>query len=162
MAKATTSSANGCPHTLSGYCIHPDCAADYCDSYGNQLRDGRPLCSCKANVGPPTPGPWRATKAACEEIYGLEEHDAVIAAEAGPMIADVCPCPESVANARLIAAAPDLLEYCEGLLEDAEQLLEDPTVAQNWDWQLTVDNLKHLIGKAEGVAFGSFPPPSHD
>ena len=139
-------SPNGCPHTLSGYCIHPDCAADYCHSCGNQLRDGWPLCSCKANVGPPTPGPWRATKAACKEIYGLEEHDAVIGAEAGPMIADVCPGPESVANARLIAAAPELLQRCKMSLIDAENALADTDfVMEEWNWQSIIDDLIRIL-----------------
>ena len=103
-----------------------------------------------------TPGPWRATKAECKDVYGLDEHDAVIADdvhtdEPGRMVADICPCGnknESAANARLIAAAPHLLVACQLALK----ALNDP---DSDDPRLIADletALESAIGNAEGLS----------
>jgi hypothetical protein len=57
---------------------------------------------------------------------------------------------EAEANASLIAAAPELLEYCKMLLEDVERMAEDFEIGREWDWSLTEQNLKAVIAKAEG------------
>ena len=64
------------------------------------------------------------------------------------------------ADALLVSASPELIEYCKSLLADAQQLVEDPTVSvdNNWDWQLTVQNLTELIAKTDGGVY--FPSPS--
>jgi hypothetical protein len=48
-----------------------------------------------------------------------------------------------------MAAAPEFLAYIEGHLHDVEQLLADPSVACNWDWALTAQNLRALIAKVK-------------
>lgn len=53
---------------------------------------------------------------------------------------------------RLMKAAPTLLGYCQGLLEDAGQMADDRNAGQTWDWQLTANNLKHVIAEATGKA----------
>lgn len=75
-----------------------------------------------------TPGPWWDTQSYCKEIYGLESHEAVQAD--GRLVADICPCGDdevAKANARLIAAAPELLEHLEWLVEAAH------SVHTNWE-----------------------------
>lgn len=57
----------------------------------------------------PTPGPW-------ETSVNDEGQWDVCAEGGGDMVADLADCPESAeANARLIAAAPDLLAALKGL-----------------------------------------------
>jgi hypothetical protein len=71
-----------------------------------------------------------------------------------PSVADVFfrdTAEESVANARLIAAAPELLEACEMLLEDVVAMAEDPEAGRHWDWSLTERNLRNVIAKAKAA-----------
>lgn len=56
---------------------------------------------------------------------------------------------EIVANARLIAAAPDLLEALKDLLK--EQPSECPTYCFR-EWELSIDAARDAIAKAEGRA----------
>jgi hypothetical protein len=53
-----------------------------------------------------TPGPWRYTSTARVVMAGL-----------GVRVATIRDCDESGANARLIAAAPDLLAACKGAVD---------------------------------------------
>ena len=71
-----------------------------------------------------TPGPWRAMHAGTAN----DEHARVIRSDGGAWIADVLKQgteADRAANARLIAAAPDVL----AALEDAEGWLNDSDVA---------------------------------
>ena len=54
------------------------------------------------------------------------------------------------ANARLIAAAPDLLEACQGCLQDAEDALSGDWEPSQEGWRATIDHLTRVIGKAQG------------
>lgn len=51
---------------------------------------------------------------------------------------------------RLLRAAPRMLEYLQGFLDDARQMAEEPSVGLQWDWQLTARNIEHLIDQATG------------
>jgi hypothetical protein len=84
-------------------------------------------------MGQPTPGPWKAWHSGkTVEIISDEGHGKPIVKWTG---FDGCnrPLKEQVANARLIAAAPDLLAVCksayEQLLKD-ELYAGDPLMAQ--------------------------------
>lgn len=54
------------------------------------------------------------------------------------------------ANAQLMAAAPELLDYCKSLLDDVQQMATDFEIGREWDWTLTERNLTALIAQAEG------------
>jgi hypothetical protein len=60
-------------------------------------------------LGDPTPGPWTATEIALgrDIVYGIRRPDGASLAMTGP---------EGHANARLLAAAPDLLDAVRNLL----------------------------------------------
>lgn len=67
-----------------------------------------------------TPGPWRHDAQNHQIRTGVPEESRRFT---GELIASVSPlCPEMIANARLIAAAPELLEA----LKDAQEVLVDP------------------------------------
>ena len=77
-----------------------------------------------------TPGPWRVDPEFCTDIQttdGLLEIGRAPCAEDGGKAASLPhnapPIEEAVANARLIAAAPDLLEALKNLAEYYRQLL---------------------------------------
>ena len=84
-----------------------------------------------------TPGPW-----------GIEKWDRACLIISGQAI--IAPAPDSAsreereANARLIAAAPELLEACKEALVIAKHLKHD---ADSW---LYVELAKKAIAKAEG------------
>lgn len=76
------------------------------------------------------------------------------------VIADEAPCiiaimgnqkawkEEAAANARLIAAAPELLEALKGLMKEAVKLAESqPDNAPIWAW---IDDASDAIAKAKG------------
>jgi len=83
-------------------------------------------------VSAPTPGPWRA-------IGGKGCH--VIEAANGTSVAESFGRldPENIANARLIAAAPDLLT-------SLRELVDSPNAKQNAAW----DRARLAIAKTEG------------
>ena len=88
-----------------------------------------------------TPGPWRMGKRAYDRaIYGQQ------GAEVASML-DLFHTPaESLANARLIAAAPDLLEA----LRDITDLAERYGVGEHCDGNILA--ARAAIAKAEGRA----------
>lgn len=84
-----------------------------------------------------TPGPW-----------AIEEGDRETHIVGGEAILAYCPdwpCApqEQEANARLIAAAPELLEAAESLLDVVGVRIDDPRIAQ-------FDALRAAIAKARG------------
>lgn len=90
-----------------------------------------------------TPGPWQMHDEdyAPEEIYGDLEH--VEGHARGTQVCTCEPCDQMIANARLIAAAPELLSAAEHILA----LLDHPT------WSVTIldaDVLRAAIAKAKG------------
>lgn len=90
-----------------------------------------------------TPGPWTQ----------LDQEHAISIVSAGIVIADVfkpddnCvspPMSETLDNARLIAAAPDLLKALEEVARwDEESGIED-------EWPVVMENVRQAIAKAEG------------
>jgi hypothetical protein len=85
------------------------------------------------------PGPWTAKG---YQVFALEEHPLrIIAYARGLNIKERTP--EDEANARLIAAAPDLLEACEDFVEMAETPYKDT--------RLLVQRAKAAIQKAKGA-----------
>ena len=91
-----------------------------------------------------TPGPWKVREAiggiyinarykkVCTIIAGYTGHPVEIARK----------------DASLIAAAPELLDYCKMLLDDVQAMAKDPEIGRGWDWSLTERNLKAIITKA--------------
>lgn len=94
-----------------------------------------------------TPGPWIAHKYPTKRGYGFviqsEEHRGISIASLSPGISTDRIEPIAEANARLIAAAPDLLAALEELLE-----------SQRGDWPLRQAEAKQqaraAIAKAKG------------
>ena len=97
-----------------------------------------------------TPGPWEVS----EEWHGDLYIDSYIEGEGDTALAkivnNVCKTDQAEANARLIAAAPDLLEACKealNVLEDWDDL-NQPDDGPEW---LFVTAMKDAIAKAQGV-----------
>jgi hypothetical protein len=101
---------------------------------------------------PHTAGPWILTES------GAIKQKAII----GQWDDYICQMPFSslaeaeemgshqVANARLIATAPELLDRCKGCLADAEVVLASPDEFSDDIWKSIVDDLRQIIAKAEG------------
>jgi hypothetical protein len=70
-----------------------------------------------------TPGPWLVSTSEIEEVYGGRKHLCIIGdpEKFGSVIADIEICEESGANARLIAAAPDLYNALKMIVENMEK-----------------------------------------
>ena len=86
-----------------------------------------------------TPGPWEISKNEAGELDICE-------AGAGNMLADLAKCKNAEANARLIAAAPDLLEALREMAEHwPPQKPESPAF-------MAYINAMSAIAKAEGRA----------
>lgn len=89
-----------------------------------------------------TPGPWQVAPAFLDQVYSLPEFTKarIQEPEANPYDeALICETGGNEANARLIAAAPELLE--------ALQMLLDETNAGTWDC-LPIDKARAAIAKA--------------
>jgi len=94
-----------------------------------------------------TPGPWKAKTVKALGIYANNDQQiAVVHNEMprGGRRQDDYNIEE--ANARLIAAAPDLLEACEVLLKAAPELWGDDIEK----WPRLMDRVEAAIAKAEG------------
>ena len=91
-----------------------------------------------------TPGPWVLHKSQCLTIKGADSKATVCTVESRerhPGAADQFPSiEESNANARLIAAAPEMLDAITRLLDD------NPRNRQSEDWE---SELKELVKKIE-------------
>ena len=83
-----------------------------------------------------TPGPWEIAKSG--RVYSLKH---------GP-IADVLE-QNSYVNARLIAAAPDLLAACEVVAGDIEGYLRDDWDGNTEGWTALLDQLRIALAKGE-------------
>lgn len=96
-----------------------------------------------------TPGPWKQGK----DWQDIEAHDPLDSPRPWGIatVADSCGygngSSESQANARLIAAAPDLLAACKGMAEEAANILanDDPSSDKGQASQALLD----AIAKAE-------------
>lgn len=96
-----------------------------------------------------TPGPWKENSDS--DIATVLSHPYAIVA-LGVIVADVTDVPEQEANARLIAAAPDLLEALTDLYAAVARLmLDDPTHHEIADKTAAAGLKAHAaIAKARG------------
>lgn len=98
-----------------------------------------------------TPGPWTAER--CDtgmEILDMNQESVAVACHYGDPYSSI----REEANAKLIAAAPELLEALEEILSAWEKLPEGhypPAIVQNWlaqDVQPAMDTVRTAIAKA--------------
>ena len=111
-----------------------------------------------------TPGPWAVVSV---EQLGLDQEDAgvlgiIVATNSGAIIADVWPPTdipgdpprsEQIANARLIALSPKLLEACRqftAAAHEARDILNGHGFACPASIALAAENARNLVAKAEG------------
>jgi hypothetical protein len=116
-------------------------------------------------AGQPTPGPWEVQKLphAAGELWLQISYRDPDGQRRGP-VADIVdkqwipaaelkylatPEPEQWANARLIAASPDLLAACEALVET--MLHEEPCHDPVCEWCPAVRQAQAAINKAKGL-----------
>jgi len=108
-----------------------------------------------------TPGPWQAVSLRDEvnvqPAPGMPfERTAIInhvfgGANFGEIVAQTgCNYPRCQANARLIAAAPDMLAACDSAIQIIEQLIPEPSARGIADVVLV--QIRRAIAKAEGGA----------
>lgn len=92
-----------------------------------------------------TPGPWLARLESTRYVIQHEPEDSpgyrAIAVTAGSY-------PLNEANARLIAAAPDLLAALQGILDDDSQFVSLADQRRRWDDRM--DAARIAIAKAQG------------
>ena len=96
-----------------------------------------------------TPGPWHVTVSQNPDVYGGEEHFAIIAdhqTSHGQILADVETLPGAKANATLIAACPELLLAC----KQALKVIDELDCASSLNLMCLVDTLRTAITDAEG------------
>lgn len=102
--------------------------------------------------GQHTPGPWKLHPEHRTQVYNSHADMPDVAYNLSALIADCCTLgdrsrnAECLANARLIAAAPDLLEACRYALVRLEVIERDKGVHSHE----TIPELRAAIAKAEG------------
>jgi hypothetical protein len=93
-----------------------------------------------------TPGPWEKQKRG-------RELDICDSGAGEPMLRRPWQtCKNAKANARLIAAAPDLLEALRGLLRETRQSVPNINVKKHFSLMVQMEEAKSAIAKAEGRA----------
>lgn len=86
------------------------------------------------------PGPWHFAKDHSDRCLYVEDmHGQRVAFPYGP-----------VANARLIAAAPSLLQRCKMSFQDAKDAQSGAWAPTPEGWQSIIDDLSSVIAEAEG------------
>jgi hypothetical protein len=94
-----------------------------------------------------TPGPWKAFRDATLNTQGLMGENGDLVFDVGTSEDGYCP---RKADARLIAAAPDLLEACKDMVQVAIDEMGYGTYAMVE--QSAIDKIRTAITKAEGGA----------
>jgi hypothetical protein len=97
-----------------------------------------------------SPGPWRSTKPGGAVLDAKERVVAQVAPRPTVVLA---PREERVANARLIAAAPDLLKACamaQRLIEDMSRFVGKKALRDNALLDDATIALREAVGKAVG------------
>lgn len=91
-----------------------------------------------------TPGPWRVDPDDATSVLASDDRVTIVACVTG-----ASSNPVAVADAHLIAAAPDLLAACYDALGT---LMHEPQIADRALWPLpqTLKRLREAIAKAEG------------
>jgi hypothetical protein len=96
-----------------------------------------------------TPGPWeQALGISCHEITAKPDGLKVYIAQATSQSWGGVGSTEGEANARLIAAAPELLEALQRIVKQRE----DGAKVSREDWQLATDTARAAIRRATGEA----------
>lgn len=120
----------------AGQCPIPDCGA-LCHLTDEPPKAGRVI------AGKHTPGPWTVDADDCDQVLepisGFAIHSTFCGMRFTPQ--------ERAANARLIAAAPELLEACKGLLANAP---EPKRINKDYSYILYRETARKAISKAEG------------
>lgn len=104
-----------------------------------------------------TAGPWHICRSEVEEVYGGSEHFAIqtdLTKGAGQIIADIEGDldPEAEANARLIAAAPELLEALKDVTASLEDFYAvDHRAAGEHFGMALLECMRDVIAEAEGA-----------
>lgn len=86
-----------------------------------------------------TPGPWKIGKSETTEM-AIREPD-------GECVAVACELPEMKANARLIAAAPELLDILKTLLQEDDTVVSAKSPHSVYTIQKAMDILDKIEGK---------------
>jgi hypothetical protein len=97
-----------------------------------------------------TPGPWSVTESFCNNACNR----LVVKRKTwgGEVVADLGEAPDaSRANARLIAAAPDLLEALRGLLRETKAKNPSPKVGKDFSLLVHIEAARKAIAQAEGT-----------
>jgi hypothetical protein len=100
-----------------------------------------------------TPGPWRVKKSTRFNEHGIQEYAWVGFGRIGDestILSVNLPSEENEANARLIAAAPELLQAIKEIKETITYGLLINTLENKACTELLIDDLNKLIEKAEG------------
>lgn len=92
-----------------------------------------------------TPGDWQVVNEG-SAVFGGEQMVASVFGDAEFMTG-----PVALANARLIAAAPDLLAVCRVVLADCDDTFHDPD-DMSPAWKQIASDCRAAIDKAEGGA----------
>lgn len=92
-----------------------------------------------------TPGPWAAEPADMFGDHNIVRGDSDEALAVAAVVSNMRPADQVEANARLIAAAPDLLEALRSLVGNAGALAafayEIRQIAGNTNWQCLMDSI---------------------
>lgn len=97
-----------------------------------------------------TPGPWTLADDGTPFVYKIGERGSNVfslSVQGGGHPSDVASFDERVANARLIAAAPDLLD---ALIEIVEDLTHEDHEPGDWSQHVVVKKARAAIAKATG------------
>lgn len=100
-----------------------------------------------------TPGPWRVEPVGSGlQVWGLKGTHGM-PEYYSPVLADLSDCPNAEANARLIAAAPDLLALvgeCRVVLGRLELSWQDDT----WNECSNFEDIQHVLARLDQTLAG--------
>ncbi len=102
-----------------------------------------------------TPGPWHRNTATSEIEDAHDESICDMGAmlnACGPAMAEWRPFPNHIANARLIIAAPELLEACKTMVANIESWLQTGVPADAQESEILYHQMVTAIAKAEDSA----------
>jgi hypothetical protein len=103
-------------------------------------------------VGEPTPGPWTMTEQGSPSAYVEDSETSIGIVSPTGRVAAVEGWDNALDNARLIAAAPDLLAALEGLLSEAEGM--DSQIHGEWGTGVWPggDDVKEIVDARAAIA----------